>query len=109
MIKASFLLLAFLVFGAVLISGCTQTSPPIPEPPVTSQIGNNLKIYDAVDNSINDFLSKENHDIVQPQNQNLKIYDAVDSSMNNFLSQNNLEIYDAVDKSVEQLLNNNAR
>ena len=75
--KIFFYIIGLLVLGVILLFIFIQT-PKNPEAP---QERNNLEVYDAVDRSINDFLSQS-----KPENQVQNIYDAVDASVEQFLN-----------------------
>jgi len=73
MSKLFFYIIGLLIFGAILFSGCTK----IPKNQENTTTKSDLEIYNAVDNSVNNFLVKKN--------QTNNLYDAVDTSVEQFL------------------------
>lgn len=72
--KVYFYIIGLLILVAILFLVFTQVSK-------NQESKGNLGIYDAVDNSVNDFLSQRSS-----ENQTQNIYDAVDASVEQFLN-----------------------
>lgn len=70
--KVYFYIIGLLILGIIFFFVFTQGSKEISDK-------NNLEIYDAVDASVNEFLSNGS------ENQTKNLYDAVDASVEQFL------------------------
>ena len=75
--KVYLYILGLLILGIILLFVFTAISKNHEIPPVR----NNLGIYTAVDNSVDNYLNK-----TQSKNQEKNIYDAVDASVNQSLN-----------------------
>ncbi len=74
--KVFFYIIVFLIIVTILLSGCTK----IPKNQENTTTKSDLEIYNAVDNSVNNFLAQKNQ-----TNKSKNLYDAVDSSVEQFL------------------------
>lgn len=75
--KVFFYIIGLLILGIILFLVFTQ----IPKNPQTPQGESNLEIYDAVDDSIDNYLNQ-----AQEENREQNIYDSVDASVEQFLN-----------------------
>ena len=70
--KIYFYIIGLLILGIIFFFVFTQG-------PKETSDKNNLEIYDAVDSSVNEFLSNDS------ENQTQNLYDAIDASVEQFL------------------------
>lgn len=74
--KVFFTIIGLLILGIVIFLVFTQ----IPRNSQTLQSKGNLEIYDAVDTSVDNYLTQ-----TSPEDQTKNLYDAVDASVEKFL------------------------